>query len=348
MNIEDLKKFFVSPESSLKNVIVALDNHGQHICLVVDDDKHLLGTITDGDIRRTILMGKALGHLARDIMNQNPRVAKEGIPREEILKMMTEQRITQLPLVNNKGQVVSLETMLTLAKEAYDKHANWVVLMAGGLGTRLRPLTNDVPKPLLEVAGKPILEKIIENCAQQHFKKFYISVNYKAEMIMDYFGNGEKLGVEIHYLHETERMGTAGALSLIDDVPTEPLFVMNADLVTDVSLSKMLVYHNESHADVTMGVREYDFQVPFGVVQTQDHKVVCIEEKPVHQFFVNAGIYIINPEIIKHIASDAFTDMPDLLSKQVQNGKNVSAFPVIERWIDIGRLDDFQRAQNGE
>ena len=347
MDNEDLRKFFVSPESPLKDVIAVLDSHGQHICLVVDDAQHLLGTVTDGDIRRMILSGENLDHQAQDIMNLNPRVSPEGIPREEIIKMMTEQRITQLPLVNDKGQGVSMETMFSLAKEAYDTHSNWVVLMAGGLGMRLRPLTNDVPKPLLEVGGKPILEKIIENCAKQYFKKFYISVNYKAEMIMDYFGNGEKLGVEIHYLHESERMGTAGALSLIDDVPTEPLLVMNADLVTDVSLSKMLVYHNEHYAQVTMGVREYDFQVPFGVVQTQHHKVERIEEKPVHQFFVNAGIYVINPEIIKLIASGAFTDMPDFLSKQIETGKNISAFPVIERWIDIGRLDDFQRAQNG-
>jgi NDP-sugar pyrophosphorylase family protein len=219
--------------------------------------------------------------------------------------------------------------------------------MAGGLGTRLGELTRDCPKPLLRVGNKPVLETILENCIEYAFKRFYISVNYKADMLKDYFGDGSRWGVDIRYIEEKKRLGTAGALGLLPEDPTVPLLVMNADVLTKINFKHLLEFHEEHRSVATMCVREYEFQVPYGVVKIDNHRLLDILEKPVHQFFVNAGIYVLNPEAVSMVPKNTYFDMPALFEKLLQDQAETAAFPVREYWLDIGRKDDLERA-NGD
>jgi NDP-sugar pyrophosphorylase family protein len=217
--------------------------------------------------------------------------------------------------------------------------------MAGGLGTRLRPLTENTPKPLLPVGGRPLLETIVENFANQGFQKIFLSVNYKAEMFEQHFGDGSRFGVQIEYIHESDRMGTAGALTMLPSRPENPLIVMNADLLTTLDFRQFLEFHRAHRAKATMGVREYAFQVPYGVVEADGERLVSISEKPVHQFFVSAGMYILEPEVLDRIPAGCFFDMPTLFQSMLDEKVDAAVFPVREYWLDIGRLDDLERAQ---
>jgi NDP-sugar pyrophosphorylase family protein len=220
-----------------------------------------------------------------------------------------------------------------------------VVLMAGGLGTRLQPLTDECPKPLLAVGGRPILETILESFAEQGFKRIFLSVNHKAEMIRSHFGAGERWGVQVEYLHESIRLGTAGALSLLPERPTTPVVVMNGDLLTRTNFDNLLRFHNAQDAIATMAVREYDFQVPYGVVRLNGANIESIEEKPVQRFFVNAGIYTLSPEALDYLPIQTMFDMPNLFEHLIAAGKTTAAYPLREYWLDIGRLEELERAQ---
>lgn len=343
--MKDWKKVLVTPKTSILEVIKIIDDSSAGIALVVDTEDHLLGTITDGDIRRAILRGEQLTEPACSIMNEQPTVARINDEQEVILTSMKQRDLKQIPILNDDGCVVYMETLSEMIK--LTKRENWVVLMAGGLGKRLYPLTNDCPKPLLKVGDKPILETIIQNFIDYGFSRFYISVNYKAEMIEDYFGDGSQWGVEIRYLREKEQLGTAGALSLLPEVPTNPLVIMNGDLLTKVNFAHLLDFHKEYQADATMCVRDYKFQVPYGVVQLDKHRLTGIVEKPVQQFFVSAGVYVLEPEVLHIIPQNKYFDMPTLFDNLISTNKETAVFPVREYWLDIGRMGDFEKA-NGE
>ena len=322
-----------------------LDMNALQIVLVVDEDRRLLGTITDGDIRRGILKGIALTGAVESVMNPTPIVARIDDSRESILAEMKRLTLHHMPLVDEQGHVVGLDTLDELI--APKKRENRVVLMAGGLGTRLRPLTDDRPKPMLKVGNKPLLETILENFIEHGFCHFYISVNYMSEIVKSYFGDGSCWGVDIDYLQEDQRLGTAGALGLISEKLNEPLMVMNGDLLTKVNFSQLLDFHIGHRATGTMCVREYDFQVPYGVVNIENHRITGIDEKPVHRFFVNAGIYVLQPEALDLILPHTFFDMPSLFEKFIQQKKETAVFPIREYWLDIGHMADYERA-NGE
>lgn len=341
----DWKKVLVTPTTSILEVIKIIDDSSAGIALVVDDKNHLLGTVTDGDIRRAILRGIQLTEPADSIMNERPTVARVNDNQDIILARMKQKDLKQIPILNEDGCVVHMEMLSEMIKTT--GRENWVVLMAGGMGKRLYPLTNDCPKPLLKVGDKPILETIIQNFIDCGFSRFYISVNYKAEMIENYFGNGSKWGVEIRYLREKEQLGTAGALSLLPEIPSNPLLIMNGDLLTKVNFAHLLDFHKEYQADATMCVREYKFQVPYGVVQLDKHRLTGIVEKPVQQFFVSAGVYILDPEVLHFIPQGQFFDMPTLFDKLISKNCETAVFPVREYWLDIGRMGDFEKA-NGE
>jgi dTDP-glucose pyrophosphorylase/predicted transcriptional regulator len=332
-----------APKHTILETIKQLDSVSGKTILIVDDNYRLLGTVTDGDIRRAILAGTSLDAPVKTIMNTAPRVAHVGDDPAKILNMMRAKGIRQIPLVDSHGRVVGLETIEELIHEPTPK-ANWVVLMAGGLGTRLQPLTNSTPKPLLRVGNKPILETILEMFIKSSFRHFYISVNYKAEMVKAHFGDGQNWNCEIRYLEEDRSLGTAGALGLISDVPAEPLVVMNGDLLTNVNFENLLDYHYQHEASATVCVREYDFQVPFGVVSMDGHRVIRIEEKPVNRVFVNGGIYVLSPSCLALVQRDTPLDMPALLDRLIARNKTVAAFPIREYWLDIGRPDDLRRA----
>ncbi|MDT9198033.1 nucleotidyltransferase family protein [Limnospira sp. PMC 1042.18] len=333
----------VSPETSLREAIARMNTSALQVGLVLDTNQNLAGILTDGDVRRAILAGISLDIDVSKVMNPNPTTISLLASRTDMLALMRRKVIHHLPIVDEKDRVVGLATLDDLIGAV--ERPNWVVLMAGGLGTRLRPLTKERPKPMLTVGGKPILEIIIESFAAQGFKNIFVSVNYKADMIEDYFQGGEQWGVHLTYLHEQKRLGTAGALSLLPKKPKEPIIVMNADILTQMSFDSLLLFHQSENSLATMAVREYDFQVPYGVVRVDETKIQEIEEKPVQRFFVNAGIYVLSPEALDLLPEDTFFDMPTLFEELIAAGQCTTAYPLQEYWLDIGRLEEFERAQ---
>lgn len=312
---------------------------------VVDEHMHLLGTVTDGDIRRGILKGLPLESPIGDVMNTSPICEQEGKKNIYYKKRMRERKLKQLPVITRDH--ILQKILFSDELELSMKKKNKVILMVGGLGTRLHPLTEKVPKPMLHVGNKPIVETIIESFKNYGFTNFILSVNYKKEMIMEYFQDGAHLGVNIEYIEEEKRLGTAGALSLLPEKPTEPFFVMNGDLLTKINFEQLLDFHNETKSTATMCVREYEYQIPYGVIETENHQLLSIIEKPVHKSFVNAGIYVLNPTVLQKIPTDEFYDMPELYKNLMKDDEKVSAFPLREYWLDIGRMADYEKA-NGD
>ena len=338
-------KTLIAPETSIRDALAQIDLGEVQIALVVDADRVLQGVVTDGDVRRGILRGIALEDSVERIMNRTPITISDRDDRAKAVDLMRETLYHQIPVVNEAGQVVGLEVIGDLLIP--QRRTNPVVLMAGGLGTRLQPLTDDCPKPLLKVGGKPILETILESLAAFGFHRFYLSVNYRAEMIEAYFGNGDRWNVSIEYLREDRRLGTAGSLSLLPAPPQEPVLVMNGDLMTKLDFAHLMEYHRSQQALATMCVREYDVQVPYGVVETQEQWIVSIKEKPIQRFFVNAGVYVLEPEALRHLPHNAFFDMTDLFGQLTAQEGRTAVFPVRESWMDVGQMQDYLRA-NGE
>lgn len=336
------QSILVKPETEIIEAIRIIDESTLQIALVVDENGVLIGTLTDGDIRRAILKGTDLTRAVSEVMNSTPIAADLNDSRESILAIMRATKIRQIPVIDSQGVVAGLELFNNLIQPA--ARENVVVLMAGGLGNRLRPLTNDCPKPLLKVGSKPILETILESFIDHGFRRFYIAVNYRADMIKHHFGNGSRWGVDIEYLHEEQRLGTAGPLGLLPEKPTHPVLVMNGDLLTKVNFQQLLDFHNEHRVLATMCVREYDHHIPYGVVQLDKHRLKNIEEKPVQRCFVNAGIYVLSPKALEIIPHNQFFDMPDVFKELIQQKQETAVFPIHEYWLDIGRVDDFERA----
>lgn len=335
----------VSPQAPMIDSLRALNESALQICLVVDSGQRLLGTVTDGDIRRGILRGLPLETPVAEVMNLNPFSIQADVDRGQRQALLKVKGIHQVPLVDSAGRVVGLETVDDLlATEAC--RDNWVVLMAGGEGQRLRPLTDDIPKPLLPVGSKPILETIIDSFIDSGFRKFFLSVNYKAELVERHFGDGSSRGVEIRYLREDTKLGTAGALALLPERPSAPIFVMNGDILTNVEFANVLNFHHDHNAVATMCVREYVFEVPYGVVDLDDHHLVRIDEKPLVSNFVNAGIYVLSPEALDLVPKDGMFNMTQLFERCIENGKECVAFPIREYWVDVGQIGDFRRANN--
>ena len=333
----------VSSSMTLRQTIEAITNSALQIALVVDENNKLLGTVTDGDIRKAILAGKDLNITAAEAMRKSPTTSSASTPRTVIIKLMREKRIHQMPILNESGQVVDVLTVDDLL--GAQEKSNSVVIMAGGLGTRLHPLTQDTPKPMLNVGGKPILETIIQSFIDQGYVNFFISLNFKAEVISDYFGDGSKLGASITYLHETTRLGTAGGLSLLPSEVKFPIIVMNGDLLTRISVDALVDFHQRENAVATMVVREDHYQVPYGVVEVDGTQIVDVKEKPMQRHLVNAGIYVLSEQSLANIPRDTYYDMPTHFTKLAADGHRTAAFPLHEYWVDIGRLDELERAQ---
>ena len=334
----------VKSDVSLECAIAVLDKAALRIVLVVDDEEKLLGTLTDGDVRRALLQRLPLETAVKKVMNPSPKIAQEGWTKSRLLSLMEKYQVLQLPVVNDLGKIVGLVNLHDLLnKHRYD---NPVFLMAGGFGTRLRPLTDNCPKPMLKVGDKPILEQILLNFVEAGFYRFFISTHYMPEVIREHFGNGEKWGVSIQYVYEDEPLGTGGALGLLphDEIDL-PLFMMNGDLLTSLNLHSFLEFHEKHGSAATMCVREYEYKVPYGVITSEGVQIKSMVEKPVQKFFVNAGIYLLNPELVKSVGPDTRIDMPTLLEQQIHAEKPVNMFPIHEYWMDIGRLDDFHKAQ---
>lgn len=329
-------------DASLKDALLALDKTAKQIILIVDGEDRLLGTLTDGDIRRALLKDIALNAPVTLAMNAHPAV---GYASEHLIvwrQKLQGKLIRHLPIINEANLLVGLyfDRAISLSGLPYP-----VVLMLGGLGTRLRPLTQSVPKPMLKVGNRPILEHIVETLVSQGFNEFYFCINYLGNMIRDYFGNGDKWGVTIHYVEEPTRMGTAGALSLLPHLPQTPFIVMNGDLLTKVDFKALIDFHQEQHAMLTVCVREHEHQVPYGVIELDQHRVERVVEKPVYHYWVNGGIYALSPQALAYVPKGQFYDMPELIDKIIAEQQQVSAYRLQDYWLDIGQMPDFEQAQ---
>ena len=337
-----MKDIEVLKHISLRECIKTLDQAACQIVFVVDSNRVLSGTITDGDIRRALLRGEDLDSPVEKIMFRNYRALPANATEDEAFALMRRESLHQIPALDEKGRVVRLFLLEELIKPK--KRSNPVVIMAGGEGKRLRPFTKDCPKPMLRVGGKPLLEIILEQCIDAGFQHFYLSVNYLKKQIQDHFGDGARWHVRIDYLEETQPLGTGGALSLLPQKPTEPLLVVNGDVLTRIDYGRLLQFHDEHQAAATLCVREHTTQIPYGVVRMDDLHVLTLEEKPVLSHYVNAGIYLLDPALLDLVPQDRFFDMPKLLEKTMQHQHRVSAFPIHEYWLDVGHPETLERA----
>lgn len=339
------QKTLISESSTIKQALEIINSEALRVAVVVDKDQKLLGMITDGDIRRGLLNDLTLTDSVAKVMNSKPITVKQGASKEHLVELMEQKQILSVPLLDQENKVVGLETLHSaLSKERYQ---NPVFIMAGGFGTRLRPLTDRCPKPMLKVGDKPILETVIKSFIKAGFSNFYISTHYMPEQIHEHFGDGSNLGVSIAYVHEDTPLGTGGALGLLpEDMPRDlPLIMINGDVLTKVDFQRLLNFHVENDADATMCVRDYDYQVPYGVISGEGNRITSMVEKPVQRFFVNAGIYVVSPRVIQSVDRNQNIDMPTLLEQHMNERQKVLMFPIHEYWLDIGRMDDFNRAQ---
>ncbi len=339
------QKTLIPKSSTIKQALQIINTEALRVAVVVDQDQRLLGMVTDGDIRRGLLNDLMLTDSVVKVMNSSPITAKQGTSKVKLVELMEQKQILSVPLLDQENKIVGLETLHSALSK--DRYQNPVFIMAGGFGTRLRPLTDNCPKPMLKVGDKPILETVIKSFVKAGFSNFYISTHYMPEQIHQHFGDGSNLGISISYVHEDTPLGTGGALGLLpDDLPTElPLIMINGDVLTKVDFQRLLDFHVENDADATMCVREYDYQIPYGVVNGEGNRITSMVEKPVQRYFVNAGIYVVSSRVIQSVEKNQKIDMPTLLEQHMKERQKVLMFPIHEYWLDIGRMDDFNQAQ---
>jgi dTDP-glucose pyrophosphorylase len=346
---EEIWRTVVLPlKSSIKLAIAKLNETGLQIVLVLDEGDVLLGTVTDGDIRRGLLRGLALDESVEHVMRSNSLVVPPEMSRDMVMQLMQANRFRQLPVVDTGNKVVGLHLWDEITTPA--DRPNLMVIMAGGLGTRLRPHTENCPKPMLPVAGKPMLEHIIERAKLEGFGHFVISIQYLGHIIEEYFGTGARLGVRIEYLKELTPLGTAGAVRLLSPRPELPFVVTNGDVLSDIKYGELLDFHARHLAIATMAVRLHEWQHPFGVVQTKGVEITGFEEKPIARTHINAGIYALSPDALNAMTVNVHCDMPTLFEHLQVEGKRTVAYPMHEPWLDVGRPDDLNRAnaESGE
>lgn len=330
-----MKRYCICPDASLIECLRLIDTAGIGIALSVDSDLRLIGTISDGDIRRALLKGCPLDSPISHHVNRDCFCVLPTVPRAEVLDIMQAKRFEQVPIVDEQGKVIGLHLLHDLLGNI--PRLNWAVIMAGGKGMRLRPLTEDIPKPMIKVAGRPILERIILHLVGHGIRRIFLSVNHLAKMIEDYFEDGSKYGVKLEYLHEGEPLGSGGALSLLPEIPQQALLVMNGDLIVDANFADMFKFHEEHHFYATMGVYSYSHQVPYGCVKTtEDNILIDLEEKPVVERIVNAGIYVLSPLALSAIPKNTCFPITTLFEEALKNNLSCGTFPVGKEWLDIG------------
>ena len=336
------KKTLLQPNTLIKDAIKVLSNASLRIVLIVDEDLTLLGTVTDGDIRRGLLKSLTINSPISEVLNREPIVVTENFPKEEVLKIMTANRVFQIPVVDKDFRLVDLRLWEVLSSPA--ARDNTMVIMAGGKGTRLLPKTEKIPKPMLRLGQKPILEHIIERAKVEGFSRFILAIHHLGGVIEDYFGNGKSLGVNISYIKEKTPLGTAGALSLIEPKQSKPIIVTNGDVLTDIKYGEILDFHNHSDGIATMAVQMREWQNPYGVVNTDGIEITSYEEKPITRTLINAGVYVVDPSVLELFTGVTSCDMPQLF--ELARGKSMKtvAYFAHESWMDIGTHEDFESA----
>lgn len=331
-------KLILNKDTKFEDAISILDGNGNGVLPVVDETNKLLGLITDGDIRKAILNNKLnLEH----IVNKNPYKLNINSSKNQIVSFLKKIHRRHIPLVDDENNYIK---MFTLDDIDFNLKPNWVVIMAGGLGTRLGELTKDTPKPMLKVGVKPMLEHIIDMFVSHGFTKFMLSVNYKAEVVKDYFKDGSNFGIEVKYLEEKQRLGTGGALSLIDIKLDEPFFVTNGDVLSSLDYEELLNFHNKENSDATMCTRKDSYQIPYGVIEIDnENNIVSMKEKPTTEFFINTGIYVLDPKVLEYVPSGEFFDLPSLFDVLKINNAITKSFEITDYWVDMGQPSDYEK-----
>lgn len=339
--IKNIASLFVYNDYSIRQTLQVIDSGAKGIVLLVDAERKLRGTITDGDIRRAILHGISLDESIESIVHYNPISLRQNMTKEEIKYTFIKKAVKDIPIVDNHNKVIDLisinDILLPEGKE------NPVVIMAGGLGTRLKDLTKEIPKPMLKVGQDPMLYHIINNFKQYGYNKILLSVNYKAEIIENYFQDGFAYGVKINYIKENKRLGTAGGIKLAEDYIEKPFFVINGDIFTNLNVENMMKFHIDNRFDITIGTRKHSFQIPYGVIEVENNNIKEIREKPVINYLINGGVYCLNPDLIKYIPEDEYFEITDLINICIEKGKKVGSFQIEDYWMDIGKLEDYNR-----
>lgn len=342
--MKNLQSILLPPSATIREVMRALDKGSLRIVLICDANQRLLGTVTDGDTRRALLADANMHDPVSLAMNVNPISVSSKSTREQRLKLMRHHDLTAVPILDSNNYVLGLETIhQAMQPEPRD---NPVFLMAGGFGTRLQPLTDRCPKPMLRVGEKPILEHLVEQFISYGFHNFYISTHYLPEAIRNHFGDGSKWGVSVQYVHEDTPLGTGGALGLLPkDLPNLPLIMMNADVLTKLNYAQLLRHHESRGFDATLCVREDEHRVPFGVIETEEQLITSMVEKPIYRYKINTGIYVLSTDIVASVKVGQRIDMPTLLEEQRKQEKRIGTYTSYDYWLDIGQMKDYQKAQ---
>ena len=346
VKVNDFKELWartiISNTANIELAIKTLNYSSLKIVLVTDATGALIGTISDGDIRRGLLKGLDISSPIESIVHHDALVVPPNLNRDVVLQLMTANKIQQIPIVNEQMHVVGLHLWDEVSK--HPVRSNLMVIMAGGKGTRLHPQTENCPKPMLLIGGKPILEHIIDRGKVEGFSHFVLAIYHLGHMIEEYFGDGKRFGIEIEYLREEFPLGTAGALSLLSPLPDSAFIVTNGDVVSDIHYGELLDFHHQHNAMATMAVRMHELQNPFGVVETNGIEIIGYEEKPIYRSHINAGVYVIDPWALSLLTKSASSDMPTLFELIQKREKKVVAYPIHEKWLDIGRPDELLKA----
>ncbi len=342
-NDTSLEAYLLGPDATIREAVERIDRGASQTALIVDSERHLLGVVTDGDVRRAILRDLSLDRPVSEIMSSEPKVLHAGISDVEVLRQLRLYTLHQMPVVDAENRVVALRTIDEFT--GGERHENTIVLMAGGRGTRLKPITNDIPKPMVAIGGRPLLETTITSLVNQGFFRFRISINHLGHIIEEHFGNGSRWNADIQYLRETEALGTAGSLNLLTEPQEQPIIVMNGDLLTSLNFPKMLAAHQASGACATMGVRAHRVEIPYGVVERDGEFLRRIMEKPVTDYLINAGIYVVEPSVIGAIGTGRRVDMTEVCETLLARGERVGVYRIEEYWRDIGQAADLKIAE---
>ncbi len=337
-----IEDFCVSITGNLLDALKVIDRDAEGFAVVLDENGTVCGTLTDGDIRRALLFGDTLESPLKKYTCTNFSFVgpKEG--RANVLDLMQARSIQQVPVLDESKTLLGIHFLSHII--GHHNRPNWAVIMAGGKGTRLYPITKDIPKPMVQVAGRPILERLVLHLVSHGIEKILLSVNHLSHIIEDYFGNGERFGCQIEYLREDEPLGTAGSLSLLPEKPAHPLLVMNGDLVMNTDVGAMIDFHKRGSYFATMGVKPYHHEVPFGCVETENDSIISLREKPSLSMLVNAGVYVLSPEVLDEIPQN-FLPITHVFEKAVETGKRCGSFLIEEDWADVGQIDDLKKAQ---
>lgn len=339
----DLDACTVQLGATLRHVMMALEAGSVEIALVVDAERRLAGLMTDGDVRRALLGGASLETPALEHMQRRFTAVTSGAGRDEVVDLMQARTINQIPILDGDGRLVGLHLLRDVIGTR--ERQNWAVVMAGGRGSRLAPLTDEIPKPMLRVAGRPILERIVLHLIGHGIRRIFLAVNYLGHVIEAHFKDGSDLGAQIEYLREDQPLGTGGALALLPEPPSVPLLVMNGDLITQADVGALLDFHERGRAAVSVAVRRYFHTVPFGCVELKGDRLVSLEEKPTLIRMINAGIYVLGPRVVAAVARDQAATLPGIIAEAMARGEHVRAFEVDEDWVDVGRRDQLDKAR---